>query len=50
MKNFDERQEQVHGRIMTRAFLITIILMLLAAFLNDIICMFPERMSALEKR
>ena len=35
MKNFDERQEQVRGRIMTRAFLITIILMLLAAFLND---------------
>ena len=27
MKNFDERQEQVRGRIMTRAFLITIILM-----------------------
>ena len=35
MDKYDERQEQVRGRIMTRAFILTIILLMGIAFVND---------------
>ena len=35
MDKYDERQEQVRGKIMTRSFTFTIILLLLIAFIND---------------
>ena len=35
MDKYDERQEQVRGRIMTRAFILMIIMLLGIAFVND---------------
>ena len=35
MDKYDERQEQVRGKIMTRSFTFTIIMLLLIAFIND---------------
>lgn len=35
MDKYDERQEQVRGRIMTRAFILMIIVLLGIAFVND---------------
>lgn len=35
MDKYDERQEQVRGRIMTRAFILTILLLMGIAFVND---------------